>query len=42
MRKILCVVLAFLIGSFSIISYVQAEEGEDLQTKQENLKNQID
>lgn len=42
MRKILCVVLAFLIGSFSIISYVQAEEGEDLQTKQESLKNQID
>lgn len=42
MRKILCVVLAFLISSFSIISYVQAEEGEDLQTKQENLKNQID
>lgn len=42
MRKILCVVLAFLIGSFSIISYVQAEEVPDLQTKQEELKNQID
>lgn len=42
MRKILCVVLAFLICSFSIISYVQAEEMTDLQTKQEELKNQID
>lgn len=41
MRKILCTVLAFLIGSFSIISYVQAEEMTDLQTKQEELKNQI-
>ncbi len=41
MRKILCVVLAFLICSFSIISYVQAEEMTDLQTKQEELKNQI-
>ncbi len=42
MRKILCVVLAFLICSFSVISYVQAEEVPDLQTKQEELKNQID
>ncbi len=41
MRKILCVVLAFLICSFSIISYVQAEEMTDLQTQQEELKNQI-
>lgn len=41
MRKILCVVLAFLISSFSIISYVQAEEMTDLQTKQEELQNQI-
>lgn len=42
MRKILCVVLAFLIGSFSIISCVQAEEITDLQTQQEELRNQID
>lgn len=42
MRKILCVVLAFLICSFSINSYVQAEEMTDLQTRQEELKNQID
>lgn len=41
MRKILCSVLAFLICSFSIISYVQAEEMTDLQTRQEELKNQI-
>ncbi len=41
MRKILCVVLAFLISSFSIISYVQAEEMTDLQTQQEELRNQI-
>ena len=41
MRKILCVVLAFLISSFSIISYVRAEEMTDLQTEQEELKNQI-
>lgn len=43
MRKILCVVLAFLICSFSIVPYVQAEEQEitDLQTQQEELQNQI-
>lgn len=41
MRKILCVVLAFLICSFSVISYVQAEELTDLQTQQEELQNQI-
>lgn len=41
MRKILCGVLAFLICSFSIISSVQAEEMTDLQTRQEELKNQI-
>lgn len=41
MRKILCVVLAFLICSFSVISYVQAEEMEDLKTQQEELQNQI-
>ena len=41
MRKILCVVLAFLICSFSVISYVQAEGMEDLKTQQEELQNQI-
>lgn len=41
MRKILCSVLVFLICSFSIISYVQAEEMKDLQTQQEELRNQI-
>lgn len=41
MRKILCVVLAFLICSFSIIPCVQAEEVTDLQTQQEELQNQI-
>ncbi|MCI8383333.1 MAG: peptidoglycan DD-metalloendopeptidase family protein [Clostridia bacterium] len=41
MRKILCVVLAFLISSFSMLTYVRAEEINDLQTKQEELKNQI-
>lgn len=41
MRKILCVVLAFLICSFSIISCVQAEEITDLQTQQQELQNQI-
>ena len=41
MRKILCVVLAFLICSFSIISCVQAEELEDLKTQQEELQSQI-
>lgn len=41
MRKILCVVLAFLICSFSIISCVQAEEMTDLQTQQQELQNQI-
>lgn len=41
MRKILCVVLAFLVSSFSMISYVQAEEITDLTTKQEELQNQM-
>ena len=42
MRKILCIVLAFVICSFSIFSYVQAEESEaDLQTEKEELQNQI-
>ena len=45
MRKILCIVLAFAICSMSIFSYVYAENEEnqttDLQTKQEELQNQI-
>ncbi len=43
MRKILGIVLVFLIiSSFSMISYVQAEEMTDLQSKQQELQNQID
>lgn len=41
MRKILCVILAFVISSFSIFSFVYAEETNDLQTEREELKNQI-
>ncbi len=41
MRKVLCVVLAFLICSFGIVSYVQAEEITDLQTQQQELQSQI-
>ena len=42
MRKILCNVLAFVILSFSMFSYVLAEnEGTDLQQKREELQNQI-
>lgn len=43
MRKILCMVLAFVICIFSIFSCVQAEdETRNLQTEQEELKNQIE
>ena len=41
MRKILCIVLAFIICSCSMISFVQAEEITDLQTQQDELQNQI-
>ena len=55
MRKILCIVLAFVICSLNIFSYVYAEENTtntqdtnntnnqatDLQTKQQELQNQI-
>ena len=41
MRKILCIVLAFVICSFCMASYVQAEEMTDLQTEQQELQNQI-
>ena len=50
MRKILCIVLAFVICSFSMFSCVQAENetensqnsNTDLQTQREELQNQID
>ncbi len=52
MRKILCIVLAFVISSFSIITYVLAEDNEttnttnnttttDLETEQQQLQQQI-
>ena len=41
MRKILCIVLAFVICSFSMLSFVYAEETTDLQTRQQELQNQI-
>ena len=41
MRKILCIVLVFVICSFCMASYVQAEEMTDLQTEQQELQNQI-
>ena len=51
MRKILCGVLAFVICSFSIITYAEDENTTnttntannvtDLQTKQEEIKKQI-
>lgn len=42
MRKILCIVLTFVICSFSIFSIVQAEtETTSLQTEREKLQNQI-
>lgn len=49
MRKVLCIVLAFIISSFSIFTCVQAEETntentteqENLQQQQEELQNQI-
>lgn len=50
MRKVLCIVLTLIISSFSIISYVYAEENtsdnntisSDLQTEQEQLQQQIE
>ena len=41
MRKILGVILVFLIGSFSMVPYVRAEEMTNLQTQQQELQNQI-
>lgn len=42
MRKILCIVLALVICSFSIFSCVHAEDVTDLQTQRQELQNQID
>ena len=41
MRKILCIVLALVICSFSMLSLVYAEEEEDLTTRQQELQSQI-
>lgn len=42
MRKILCIVLAFVISSFSIFTYVYAEnENSDLQKQKDELQNQL-
>ena len=41
MRKILCIVLAFVICSFTLFSAVRAEEIDDLQTQQQELQNQL-
>ena len=42
MRKILCIVLAFVICSFTVFSVVKAEEIDDLQNQQQELQNQLD
>lgn len=42
MRKILCIVLAFVLCSFGILHLVYAEEMTDLQNKQQELQMQID
>ena len=50
MRKILCIVLAFVISSLSIATYVLADDNEttnntttpDLQTEQQQLQQQIE
>lgn len=42
MRKILCIVLAFVICSFCVFPYVHAEDtATDLQTQREELQNQL-
>lgn len=41
MRKILCIVLTFVILSLSIFNIVYAEENSDLATRQEELQNNI-
>ena len=41
MRKILCIVLVFIICSFSIVTLVFAENEKDLTTKQQELQDKI-
>lgn len=41
MRKILCVILTFIICSFSVFNFVHAEEETELATRQEELQNNI-
>ena len=41
MRKILWVISIFILFSYCIMPYAQAEEIDDLQTRQEELQNQI-
>jgi len=42
MRKILCIVLAFVVCSFGFLHLVYAEEMTDLQNRQQELQTQID
>ncbi len=41
MRKVISIILIFILSSFSILSFVYAENITDLQTRQEELKEQI-
>ena len=41
MRKILCMIVAFVICSFSVLSCVHAEGTEDLHNQQQELQNEI-
>ena len=41
MRKFIGIILVFIFTSFNILSFVYAENITDLQTKQEELQNQI-
>ena len=42
MRKVLCMILAFVICSFSVFSCVRAEETGGLESQRDELQNQID
>ena len=41
MRKVISIILVFFLSSFSVLSFVYAENITDLQTKQEELQGQI-
>ena len=41
MRKVIGFILVFILSSFSVLSFVYAENITDLQTKQDELRNQI-